>query len=261
MPGPQPFSHAERMSRAREIAAKFQARFDVLAIGLYGSLARGDDGPYSDIEMYCVVRGQGIDEDYEWSEGAWKAEVNVQSPDVLTAWAAELDEFWPLTHGSCVNILPLHDPQVFFESLKGYVFDHADDEYDDLIRGVIVGELYEFLGKIRNAAASGKTENLSTLAMEMAQYGAYMIGLANRTLYTSSARMFSESRVLADKPSGYDQLCELVTSGRLESPTEISRAVDRFWEGIEAWASKKSIPIHQKLDDVLKDPAGGENAT
>lgn len=252
MPGPQPFSHAERMSRAREIAETFRAHFDVLAIGLYGSLARGDDGPYSDIEMYCVVRGQGIDEDYEWSEGAWKAEVNVQSAEVLTAWATEFDEFWPLTHGSCVNILPLHDPQGFFESLKGYVFDHADEEYDDLIRGVIVGELYEFLGKIRNAAASGKTDNLSTLAVEMAQYGAYTIGLANRTLYASSATMFSESQALADKPSGYEQLCELVTSGRLENPAHIARAADRFWEGIEAWASEKSIPIHQNLGDLLE---------
>lgn len=252
MPGPQPFSHAERMSRARAIAETFQAHFDVLAIGLYGSLARGTDGPFSDIEMYCVVRGEGIDEDYEWSEGDWKAEVNVQSPEVLTAWAAELDEFWPLTHGACVNILPLYDPTRFFESLKGYVFDHADEEYDDLIRGVIVGELYEFLGKIRNAAASGKTENLFALAVEMAQYGAYLIGLANRRLYTSSATMLSESRALADKPSGYDQLCELVTSGRLESPAQIARAADRFWEGIEAWAGEKSIPIYQRLEDLLE---------
>ncbi len=252
MPGPQTFSHVERMSRAHEIAETFRAHFGVLAIGLYGSLARGDDGPYSDIEMYCVARGEGIDEDYEWSEGAWKAEVNVQSPEVIAAWAAELDEFWPLTHGSCVNILPLHDPTRFFESLREAVFDHADEEYDDLIRGVIVGELYEFLGKIRNAAAGGKTENLSALVVEMAQYGAYIIGLANRTLYTSSATMFSESRALADKPSGYDQLCELVTSGRLENPAQIARAADRFWEGIEAWAAEKSIPIHQNLGDLLE---------
>ncbi|GAB4554082.1 MAG: aminoglycoside O-nucleotidyltransferase ANT(4')-Ia [Anaerolineales bacterium] len=240
------------MSRAREIAETFRAHFDVLAIGLYGSLARGTDGPYSDIEMYCVVRGEGIDTSYEWAEGAWKAEVNLQSAQGLAAWAAELDEFWPLTHGSCVNILPLYDPTRFFESLRGAVFDHPDEAYDDLIRGVIVGELYEFLGKIRNAAASGKTENLSTLAVEMAQYGAYLIGLANRTLYTSSATMFSESRALADKPSGYDQLCELVTSGRLESPPHIVRAADRFWEGIEAWAGEKSIPIYQNLKDLLE---------
>lgn len=251
MPGPQAFSHAERMSRAREIAEKFRARFDVLAIGLYGSLARGDDGPYSDIEMYCVARGEGIDQDYEWSEGAWKAEVNVQSRDVLTAWAAALDEFWPLTHGSCVNILPLHDPNRFFESLKGHVFDHADEEYDDLIRGVIVGELYEFLGKIRNAAASGKTENLPALAVEMAQYGAYIIGLANRKLYASSTTMFGESRALTDKPEGYESLCELVTGGRLENPAEIARAAEQFWQGVEAWAGQKSIPLHQKLADLL----------
>jgi kanamycin nucleotidyltransferase len=251
MSGPQPFAHDERMTRAQEIAAQFQAKFDVLAIGLYGSLARGTDGPYSDIEMYCIVTGEGVDTSYEWSAGPWKAEVNVQSVDVLTAWAAEFDEFWPLTHGSCVNILPLHDPQHIFESLKEHVFDHHDEAFDELMAGIIVGELYEFLGKIRNAVASHKTENLPALAVEMAKYGAYLIGLANRTLYTSSATLFSESLALADQPDGYETLCRLVTGGRLEDAAQIARAADGFWDGIEAWAGQKSIPIHLDLNDLL----------
>ncbi len=249
--GPQPFSHEARMARANEIAAKFRAKFDVLAIGLYGSLARGTDGPYSDIEMFCVVRGKEVDTSYEWSEGGWKAEVNVQSADVLLEWAAGLDEFWPLTHGSCINVLPLYDPQHFFERLKKPVYAHPAEAFDELVSGVIVGELYEFLGKIRNARALAKTENLAALAVEMAQYGAYLIGLANRKLYTSSATMFAESMVLTDKPSGYVKLCEMVASGGLDDPAGIARAADEFWEGIEAWASEKSIPIHQKLDDLL----------
>ena len=65
MSGPQPYSHAERMTRAKEIAAQFRAKFDVLAIGLYGSLARGTDGPYSDIEMHCVLWGSGA---FPWLE-------------------------------------------------------------------------------------------------------------------------------------------------------------------------------------------------
>jgi kanamycin nucleotidyltransferase len=240
------------MARANEIAAKFQAKFDVLAIGLYGSLARGADGPYSDIEMFCVLRGKKIDTSYEWSEGDWKAEVNVQSADVLLEWAAELDEFWPLTHGSCVNVLPLYDPGNFFERMKKPVHAHPAEAFDELIGGIIVGELYEFLGKIRNAQALGRTENLATLAVEMAQYGAYMLGLANRHLYTSSSTMLSESLALADQPTGYERLCKMVASGGLDDPAEIAEAADQFWKGIEAWAGAKSIPIHQKLDDLLR---------
>lgn len=40
MLGPHPFSHTERLSRAREIADKFRAHFDVLAIGLAARMAR-----------------------------------------------------------------------------------------------------------------------------------------------------------------------------------------------------------------------------
>jgi kanamycin nucleotidyltransferase len=254
--GPQPYTHEERMARAHAIADQFRAKFAVLAIGLYGSLARGSDGPFSDIEMYCIVPGEGVDTSYEWSGGPWKAEVNVQSLDVLTAWAAEFDEFWPLTHGSCVNILPLYDPQNLFAALKEQVFDHNDAGFDELIAGIIVGELYEFLGKMRNAAASGKTENLPALAVEMAKYGAYLIGLANRTLYTSSSSLFSESLTLAEQPDGYQPLCCLVMAGRLSNAAEIVAAADHFWDGIERWAAQKSMPIHHDLADLLDDDVG-----
>jgi kanamycin nucleotidyltransferase len=58
--GPQPMTHKARLALAYEIANQIHAHYGdtVLAIGLYGSLARGTDGPYSDIEMWCVLRGE-----------------------------------------------------------------------------------------------------------------------------------------------------------------------------------------------------------
>ena len=51
--GPQSLPHTQRLTIAHEIAERVKERFhpEVLAIGLYGSLAREEDGPYSDIEM------------------------------------------------------------------------------------------------------------------------------------------------------------------------------------------------------------------
>ncbi len=230
--GPQPMTHNERLALAKDIAGCFQRHFggQVLAVGVYGSLARGDDGPYSDIEMYCVLRGAGLDTPYEWSAGAWKAEVDVQGADVLLEWAAEFDERWSLTHGSLIHILPLHDPEGFFQRLRAPVFDHAPAEFDELIAATIVGELYEFLGKIRNGLASGNTSCLPALAVEMAQYGAYIISLAHRTLYTSSSTLFAESLSLPDRPLGYDELCRLVMSGQLADSGQVGVAADAFWE-------------------------------
>ncbi|MEJ5224048.1 MAG: kanamycin nucleotidyltransferase C-terminal domain-containing protein [Anaerolineales bacterium] len=254
MKGPQPFTHDERLARAHAIANRFREKFgpDVLAIGLYGSLARGADGPYSDIEMFCVVRGEGIDHDYEWSEGAWKAEVNLYSPDTLLDFARELDEFWPLSHGALVNALPLYDPDGLFTTLREPVFAHSGADFAEQIVSTIVGELYEFLGKIRNAIHTGQTAHLAAWAVEMAQFTALVIGLANRHLYTASATLFAESLALPDRPGGYDALCELVTSGRLSDAARIAHAADALWEGLEAWAAAHGWEIHTTLNDLLE---------
>ncbi len=254
MTGPQPFSREVRLARAHAIADRFRVKFgaDVLAIGLYGSLARGTDGPYSDIEMMCVVRGEGIDNDYEWSEGAWKAEVNLYSPDTLLPFAAELDEFWPLSHSALVKMRPLYDPEGFLATLKESVFDHSHEDFAEQITSTIVGELYEFIGKIRNAVATGSTSHLPVWAVEMTQFAALVIALANRHLYTTSATMLPESLGLPDRPAGYELLCELVTGGRLNDPARIAHAADSFWEGLEAWAAAHGWEIHKKLEDLLE---------
>ncbi len=58
---PYPIEHQERMKLANIIAERLMKRYDesVKAIGLYGSLTRNEDGPYSDIEMFCVLRTGG----------------------------------------------------------------------------------------------------------------------------------------------------------------------------------------------------------
>jgi kanamycin nucleotidyltransferase len=84
--------------------------------GVYGSLARGADGPYSDIEMMCLLRTAGVERTVEWSHGPWKAEVNFLGYDVALRQAAEVDGDWPLAHGAYLNVLPLHDPERFLSA-------------------------------------------------------------------------------------------------------------------------------------------------
>ena len=94
--GPQPATHPERLERAQAIAAKLMQKYRgrILALGLYGSMARGTDGPYSDIEMHCVLSRSRQQVNYEWSEGPWKAEVNVYPAQV----ALEEASLAPLAH-------------------------------------------------------------------------------------------------------------------------------------------------------------------
>jgi kanamycin nucleotidyltransferase len=85
--GPAEISRSERLQICREIAERLQTVYvdKLLAIGIYGSVSKGTDGPFSDIEMLCVLDepDEAVEFSHEWSSGLWKAEVNVCSADVL----------------------------------------------------------------------------------------------------------------------------------------------------------------------------------
>ena len=252
---PQFYTHAERMKRVEEIAAQLRAHFGprLLALGLYGSVARGTDGPYSDIELYAIVQGEGVDYAYEWSAGPWKAEVDVHSSDTLLAWAAELDGLWSLTHKSVLSVQPLHDPQGIFPQMAAAAMDHSDAEVDAALAECIVGDVYELVGKVRNAVVARRTASLALFTVELVRYAAGLVGLAQRHLYPSAAEMLEDSLRLPDLPEGYPALCRLVITGRLDDPQEILARVDAYWAGVEAWAAQRGLVLETTLEALLSN--------
>ena len=102
---PRPQSRERRLALARQIARRLAEVHGpaLKAVGVYGSTARGTDGPYSDLEMWCVLRTTGEDYAHEWTTGPWKAEVDVYSADLILAEAARVDGRWPLTHGTAAS--------------------------------------------------------------------------------------------------------------------------------------------------------------
>ena len=170
---PQPMTHEQRLRIAQTVADRLIVRYgeSVKAIGLYGSLARAEDGPYSDIEMFCVLRHPGESRDYEWCAGGWKAEVNVLTEAALREEAAELDGDWALTHGAYVRILPLLDSGGCFADLKELVLGHSPEEMRAMVEQWLASEVYERIGKLRNAAFQNHHQVFPTLAVELVTTG------------------------------------------------------------------------------------------
>lgn len=241
------------MALTHEIERLLRQRYgdQLLALGLYGSTARGEDGPYSDIEIHCVIRGKGIETSFEWSAGAWKAEVDVYSQEVILAQAAALDGDWPITHGAFLHVQALHDPQGLFPRLSAAAFDHSPEEFRDAAAEVIVGEIYELIGKIRNTA-QGETGSLVYFFVMLARHAACLLGLDQRQVYRSTARLFADSLALPDRPDGYDDLCHCVMTGNgLNDAAHLRALSDLFWEGLIAWAAARQLPIEQDTAALL----------
>lgn len=246
--GPEAITREDRRTLVNDIVVRAQQHRgrDVLAIGVYGSLARGEDGPFSDVEVLCVLRTIGEDKTHEWTTGPWKAELNLRSRDVVLAEAARIDGDWSLTQSALARIRPAYDPEDFFVQLRETVYTHSQAQLDLAMRDLIIGELYERMGKLRNARDAGWTALLPELAVAMARHGAFLIGLANAHLYATSGRLFEEALTLPNRPDGFDALCELAMSGNLGDPPAIHTVCETYWSGVIAWCNSRGLEIVSK---------------
>lgn len=241
----QPMTREERLTQARAIAQRARNVYGVnlKAIRLYGSMARGTDGPYSDIEMFCVLRSEGEEFSYEWVAGPWKAEVDFHSEEILLRKAARVEGRWPLTHGPYFTVLSLYDPDSFFAQLRAAASSPTDKDFQEAICATLTGEVYEFASKWQNARATGATAYLYSLAAQTAQYGAFLIGLHHRRTYSTGSTVLSEALTLPNRPDGFDPVAEMVMTGRLSDPTGVLDALDSFWKGVQTWANTHGYPI------------------
>jgi kanamycin nucleotidyltransferase len=135
--------------------------------------------------------------------------------------------------------------------LREVALSQPDGAFKRAICDVVVGEVYERIGKIRNARVAGNDACLPYLAVDLTRVGACLLGLAHRHLYGSSSHLFQESLMLPDRPDGYDELCRLAMSGKLTDAARIAETSDTFWLGIESWAQQHDLRIERELDTLL----------
>ncbi|WP_037464949.1 ANT(4')-I family aminoglycoside nucleotidyltransferase [Shimazuella kribbensis] len=245
MNGPAKMIRSERLKIIDEIKDRIMEKYNskVKAIGVYGSVARCADGPYSDIEILCVLSTSGESFRSEWTTGNWKAEVDFDSGDVVLEHAETVENDWPLTHGMYVNLLPLYDPDGFFTKVRKVVQSPKKKDFQHAISCLLIEDLFETVGKWRNIHLHGPKEYLPSLAIDVARYGAMLVGLHNKTNFSTSAQVLPEALRLPDRPAGFDALCKLVLSGQLHDSKEIIQTCENFWTGVLDWAMKNNYTI------------------
>ncbi|WP_020062018.1 ANT(4')-I family aminoglycoside nucleotidyltransferase [Bacillus sp. 123MFChir2] len=250
MIGPEKVTREERMKIAYTIADKILEKYGskVKAIGIYGSLARKTDGPFSDIEMKCILYSLKDSYSYEWTSGNWKAEVNFDSEEDIVEEATTVEENWPLTHGQFFTMLPIYDPEDFFKELRQKASSIDKTIFEKTICKTLVEEMYEYIGKLRNIEIQGPETFLPTLAIKIATSGAMILGLHNKRYFTTSTQVLPEAIAFTDKPEGFDALCEMAMSGNLSDPKQIIHVCENFWNGLLSWSAKKDYVINCSND-------------
>jgi len=162
----------------------------LLAVGLYGSVSRGEDRAHSDIDLVLVVRSRGTrmrmlirngvlvsllqmtpDEAAEEVRGyAWNL------PEALSGWQ---------------SMQPLYDPTGLLRRLRERSRRPTTHQFREVARRGFLGA-YEDYGKLLNALEAGDAEEAREMAIWFTEGAAMILLCLERHVVSTGRRIFAE---------------------------------------------------------------------
>jgi len=248
--GPRRCSQTTRMGVAETVVRSARRTFGpkLHSVGLYGSTGNRKDKPYSDIEVWLVLLdSSNLEDEHVFLSRGIKVQATVFSLDKICRRATQLDIAWPVTHAEFASVRRLHGKAGFFRELRRMVFDHPQKDFRDQVGEIIVRDLFEDVGKVRNATQAGSIAGLAARFCRVAESAALLMGLARQQLYTSVSSFIAESLKLKARPDGHDDLCRAALNGSLGDSHHLSELVERYWASLLRWSVKERIDLGTRL--------------
>lgn len=193
MPADNPYLVNPRWALAEQVAETARRRFraDVLAVGVYGSVAHGDDTDASGIDLVVVTyrAGAGPHPVTRRVDGHL-VDLSVVGADDYLRRARTLSTSWPLTADRYLTTRPLHDPAGWLDKLR--------DVHLARLAGARGPEFTELAREVWCRAASAhsraarlaewyETDAALLILGEARLAAATVVGLLTRTYFRNSA--------------------------------------------------------------------------
>jgi predicted nucleotidyltransferase len=162
-------NHDERIDAACMISAKLLERHpnDGVATAVTGSVARGDDHEFSDLDMQVIVREGADIASHTFVLKGCLVRIDVKTE---RAWKKELEDpsdKLPFVIGSLETIQPIYDPAGSFKKLREMARNVPDEAWKMAVcRGL--EEIVEDQGRVRNFYVRDEAENLRVMAPAVA---------------------------------------------------------------------------------------------
>lgn len=174
-------NHRQRVDACREVSSRLlQSHTDeIIATAVFGSVARGEDLEYSDIDMQVLVRDGASLSSHFFVLNECYFSIIVKSEE---DWRKELTmpvSGLCLTAGALEMVLPIHDPSGAFARLRTMARALPAESWKAAIREGIAG-IVEDLGRVRNLYMQGDYTNFRLFSVLVAIGAAKVYGDLHR---------------------------------------------------------------------------------
>ena len=227
-----------RLALAKSLAAELRLREgrNLVAVGVFGSVARGEERLHSDVDVLVVVRRKRAAIRHHVRDGVLitilqqtpqesRAEVTGHRPDLNAAL------------GGWISLRPLYDPAGLLRELAKRARHPTQAQFREAARQALI-ETYEDLGKLRNAIQSRDEDEAREMGIWYSQAAAgALLDLHERVLETGR-RGFIGIRRYGAAGAAIRRLC-------YESLplSEARRLAEDSWEALLDLARRKRVRL------------------
>ncbi len=216
---------------------------NLLGLAAQGSYARGEDGPYSDLELIAflkkkpkgeAVSGMAKIRDGMLVELLWTTrEKYLQSTiDVNADWyLSGSDVLLPIINKEYVRNIGSYQAK----RVKEDCFKHAAERFY---------EVQESTTKLLNAIEDDNLENIGLVAFDMFMHMLVVLSFLNQTPYTTFSRFVTQAVQFPMKPGGFDELTAIMVEGDYLDLSRLEDSVTTVFEGFEQLIDDLGIELY-----------------
>jgi predicted nucleotidyltransferase len=248
--------HEDLLAVARDITAKLLEKYgdEIVAVGLHGSVARGNVHEGSDIDFSVVTRTKDAVPSRELRVGDVLVSLGAVSRDEYLEDATKITYHWSLAKGEYGESLALHDPGGFFEELKDAweraMAAKSEEEFLCQARDNLF-EAYEWVWKAsRDLAERSDAETAISLAEGLIATG-LAVGLITKTTWTSRGEAVAQAAEAGAGIEGFSSPFELAASPGAELKDRLP-AFHEALAALERHLAAKGAPLDvDSIDQLL----------
>jgi hypothetical protein len=243
---------------AHELTGRLLARHGqaaILAVGLHGAAARGEERDDADLHVAVITTGQEVEIPARMlrHRGVVIDLGAISAEDYLDE-AGHIGPLWPLAADQYLHHLPLHDPNGFFDKLRqAHEAAVASSPPETFLAaaGYDLAELASWEARARADELSGELPGALLAVKEAAVLAALVIGLVRRTPYRDAGHALRVTATVSGLPAGFTEQYRRLLSPTID-PASAVLALGRVLDALEALGRQEGIPFEaESLDDFL----------
>jgi predicted nucleotidyltransferase len=239
--------HDERLRLAADLTEGLLDRHGagIVAVGVHGPVARGEDGEESDLDLAVVTAGDGVEvADRYLRYRDTVVDLGAIGADAYLEEASHIGPAWPLAADQYVNQLAIHDPGGYFHKLR-HVHQAAVEEAGAEVFAAAAGfdlvQLLSWEARARAAELAGDLLITQVALKEAAVLAALVVGLHTRTAYRGTGHAVAATAATEAAGPDFGPAYRRLLDPTADPATQVL-ALGRVRDALLALADRTAIP-------------------